>query len=245
MNRLIVIFSGVVSACRWRRTRSAGVRFTAHMAAPPIGVRWAAPPFAAPVERPLSRPSGWRRRSRTLWGSRGSRTLWRDRLPRARRPCYGGTTVYRRGAYYGAGAGVAAGVAVGAAAGAAAASSAYAAPAYYPPPYYCPYGSAYNCPPLVSDDRRVAARGRGRVVPNNIHPLRSIPRPRNEDTEMTDLLEKIEDGIAWLTLNRPDRLNAFSPTMLQALGDTLRLGRQRRGRCDRRHRRRTRLLRRR
>jgi 2-(1,2-epoxy-1,2-dihydrophenyl)acetyl-CoA isomerase len=42
---------------------------------------------------------------------------------------------------------------------------------------------------------------------------------------MTDLLEKIENGIAWLTLNRPDRLNAFSPAMLQALGDTLqRLG---------------------
>ena len=38
---------------------------------------------------------------------------------------------------------------------------------------------------------------------------------------MTDLLEKIEDGVAWLTLNRPDRLNAFSPAMLQALGDTL------------------------
>jgi 2-(1,2-epoxy-1,2-dihydrophenyl)acetyl-CoA isomerase len=42
---------------------------------------------------------------------------------------------------------------------------------------------------------------------------------------MTDLLEKIENGIAWLTLHRPDRLNAFSPAMLQALGDTLqRLG---------------------
>jgi 2-(1,2-epoxy-1,2-dihydrophenyl)acetyl-CoA isomerase len=42
---------------------------------------------------------------------------------------------------------------------------------------------------------------------------------------MTDLLETIEDGIAWLTLNRPDRLNAFSPTMLQALGGALqRLG---------------------
>ena len=42
---------------------------------------------------------------------------------------------------------------------------------------------------------------------------------------MTDLLEKIENGIAWLTLNRPDRLNAFSPAMLQAFGDTLqRLG---------------------
>ena len=32
---------------------------------------------------------------------------------------------------------------------------------------------------------------------------------------MTDLLEAREDGIAWLTLNRPDRLNAFSPAMLE------------------------------
>jgi 2-(1,2-epoxy-1,2-dihydrophenyl)acetyl-CoA isomerase len=39
---------------------------------------------------------------------------------------------------------------------------------------------------------------------------------------MTDLLEAIEDGIAWLTLNRPDRLNAFSPEMLQDLSEALR-----------------------
>jgi 2-(1,2-epoxy-1,2-dihydrophenyl)acetyl-CoA isomerase len=38
---------------------------------------------------------------------------------------------------------------------------------------------------------------------------------------MTDLLETTEDGIAWLTLNRPDRLNAFSPAMLTALGQVL------------------------
>ena len=38
---------------------------------------------------------------------------------------------------------------------------------------------------------------------------------------MTDLLETREDGIAWLTLNRPDRLNAFSQAMLQALGEAL------------------------
>ena len=38
---------------------------------------------------------------------------------------------------------------------------------------------------------------------------------------MTDLLEAREDGIAWLTLNRPDRLNAFSPAMLEVLGETL------------------------
>ncbi len=42
---------------------------------------------------------------------------------------------------------------------------------------------------------------------------------------MTDLLETRTDGIAWLTLNRPDRLNAFSPEMLQGLGEALqRLG---------------------
>jgi len=38
---------------------------------------------------------------------------------------------------------------------------------------------------------------------------------------MTDLLETMEDGIAWLTLNRPDRLNAFSPAMLLAFGEAL------------------------
>jgi len=38
---------------------------------------------------------------------------------------------------------------------------------------------------------------------------------------MTDLLESNEDGVAWLTLNRPDRLNAFSPAMLDGLRDAL------------------------
>jgi 2-(1,2-epoxy-1,2-dihydrophenyl)acetyl-CoA isomerase len=42
---------------------------------------------------------------------------------------------------------------------------------------------------------------------------------------LTDLLEMAEDGIAWLTLNRPDRLNAFSPAMLAGLAEALaRLG---------------------
>jgi 2-(1,2-epoxy-1,2-dihydrophenyl)acetyl-CoA isomerase len=42
---------------------------------------------------------------------------------------------------------------------------------------------------------------------------------------LTDLLETTEDGIAWLTLNRPDRLNAFSTGMLRSLGEALeRLG---------------------
>jgi 2-(1,2-epoxy-1,2-dihydrophenyl)acetyl-CoA isomerase len=40
-----------------------------------------------------------------------------------------------------------------------------------------------------------------------------------------DLLETTEAGITWLTLNRPDRLNAFSPAMLEGLGEALqRLG---------------------
>jgi 2-(1,2-epoxy-1,2-dihydrophenyl)acetyl-CoA isomerase len=42
---------------------------------------------------------------------------------------------------------------------------------------------------------------------------------------MTDLLETRADGIAWLTLNRSDRLNAFSPAMLAGLAEALeRLG---------------------
>ena len=42
---------------------------------------------------------------------------------------------------------------------------------------------------------------------------------------MADLLETIEDGIACLTLNRPDRLNALSPVMVSSLAEALeRLG---------------------
>jgi 2-(1,2-epoxy-1,2-dihydrophenyl)acetyl-CoA isomerase len=42
---------------------------------------------------------------------------------------------------------------------------------------------------------------------------------------MVDLLERIQHGVAWLTLNRPDRLNAFSPEMLTSLDQSLqRLG---------------------
>jgi 2-(1,2-epoxy-1,2-dihydrophenyl)acetyl-CoA isomerase len=38
---------------------------------------------------------------------------------------------------------------------------------------------------------------------------------------MTDLLETIDNGIATLTLNRPERLNALSPAMTAALKETL------------------------
>lgn len=38
---------------------------------------------------------------------------------------------------------------------------------------------------------------------------------------MSDLLESIEDGVAWLTLNRPDRLNAISPEMTEKLIEAL------------------------
>lgn len=38
---------------------------------------------------------------------------------------------------------------------------------------------------------------------------------------MPDLLETKENGVAWLTLNRPNRLNAFSPAMMHGLADAL------------------------
>ena len=38
---------------------------------------------------------------------------------------------------------------------------------------------------------------------------------------MPDLLEGIENGVAWLTLNRPERLNALSPDMTAALTEAL------------------------
>jgi len=38
---------------------------------------------------------------------------------------------------------------------------------------------------------------------------------------MSDLLEATENGVAWLTLNRPERLNALSPAMTSGLSETL------------------------
>lgn len=38
---------------------------------------------------------------------------------------------------------------------------------------------------------------------------------------MPDLIESVEDGVAVLTLNRPERLNALSPDMLSVLRDAL------------------------
>ena len=41
------------------------------------------------------------------------------------------------------------------------------------------------------------------------------------DTGTTDLLLAIDDGVATITMNRPDRRNALSKSMLEALGSTL------------------------
>jgi 2-(1,2-epoxy-1,2-dihydrophenyl)acetyl-CoA isomerase len=42
-----------------------------------------------------------------------------------------------------------------------------------------------------------------------------------KETDMADLLEAIENGVAWLTLNRPERLNALSPDMTAGLTEAL------------------------
>src|SRR5215207_1589445 len=41
------------------------------------------------------------------------------------------------------------------------------------------------------------------------------------ETGTTDLLATVEDGVAVITMNRPERRNALSPAMLQALAGTL------------------------
>ncbi len=46
------------------------------------------------------------------------------------------------------------------------------------------------------------------------------------DTGTHDLLARIEDGVAVLTMNRPDRRNAFSDDMLSAMGAALSLAEQ-------------------
>ena len=41
------------------------------------------------------------------------------------------------------------------------------------------------------------------------------------DTGTDDLQAAVDDGVAVLTLNRPERRNAFSPAMLEVLGEAL------------------------
>src|SRR3989442_12036982 len=65
-------------------------------------------------------------------------------------------------------------------------------------------------------------------IPLCTRPGRRVPRdgtiaahPPTEDPMSQDLLEALKDGVAVLTLNRPDRLNAMSPSMLDALLEAL------------------------
>src|SRR5438552_5302472 len=41
------------------------------------------------------------------------------------------------------------------------------------------------------------------------------------DTGTEDLRAEVDDGVAVITMNRPDRRNAFSPAMVSALGTVL------------------------
>ena len=42
-------------------------------------------------------------------------------------------------------------------------------------------------------------------------------------TKTDDLLVKKDNGVLYLSLNRPDRLNAFSPDMIAALKESIQL----------------------
>src|SRR3954469_22166168 len=64
----------------------------------------------------------------------------------------------------------------------------------------------------TGDDRR------GDVRP---HRHRRNGRMTDIDTGTTDLLARLDDGVAVVTLNRPERRNAFSMPMIEALGDLL------------------------
>ena len=61
---------------------------------------------------------------------------------------------------------------------------------------------------------------------------RRVRAMREIETGTDDLLARVEDGVAVLTLNRPDRRNALSRALLDALARDARRGRgRRRGRA--------------
>ncbi len=55
----------------------------------------------------------------------------------------------------------------------------------------------------------------------SVYDVASITVVYTEEAMAQDLLEVVKDGVALLTLNRPDRLNALSPAMLEALLEAL------------------------
>ena len=93
-------------------------------------------------------------------------------------------------------------------------------------------GVVHQPPPVTTRARntfdRLRSRSRVRLNPANgssrIDPFR--PRPTDEDDGMTDatyddILLSRDGTVATITLNRPDALNAITPTMLHHLGDIL------------------------
>src|SRR4029077_904204 len=75
--------------------------------------------------------------------------------------------------------------------------------------------------PYTTLFRSVPGMGKEDAPVGNPTMIGSVAGRTARRDDMADLLETIEDGIATLTLNRPERLNALSPEMTAGLKETL------------------------
>ena len=48
-------------------------------------------------------------------------------------------------------------------------------------------------------------------------PTMIAPNERTTDTPFEDILYELRNGVAWITINRPEKLNAFRGTTCDAL----------------------------